>query len=61
MDVQNAWAAFKLCNDQLKSLSVSSQIEYEFSLGSQFNVNPELFHSYIKHRRANRPSVGSLR
>ena len=61
VDVQNAWAAFKMCNENIKSFSISSQIEYERNLASQFDVNPKLFHSYIKHRRVSRPSVGPLR
>ena len=61
VDVQNAWAAFKLYNENFKSFSISPQIEYERNLASQFDKTPKLFHSYIKQRSISRPSVGPLR
>ena len=58
MSVQNAWTAFNLCNDNIKSFSICSEIEYERNFASQFDANPKLFHSYIKNRRVSGLSVG---
>ena len=60
-DTQTAWNSFTLCNDSIKRFAISSQINYEHSLSDQLKVNPKLFHSYIKHRRVDKPTVGPLR
>ena len=55
-----AWNEFRAVNDEIKSFSIKSQIGYEKSLVSQLSSNPKLFHSYIKHRKVNKPTVGPL-
>ena len=60
-DVLDAWRDFRICNDRVKNFAISSQIDYERSLGSQLSSNPKLFHSYVKHRKTNRPTIGPIK
>ena len=56
----SAWCRFQNCNNSIKHFAVNSQKSYEKLVASQLKTNPKLFHSYIKHRRVGRPSIGPL-
>ena len=56
----DAWNKFHDVNTTIKHFAVNSQIEYEKSISCQIGPNPKLFHSYIKHRRVGKPSVGPI-
>ena len=56
------WSKFQDINLQVKKFSIMSQANYERSLADQININPKLFHSYLKHRKKiGRPSIGPLK
>ena len=57
----NAFCKFNLCNNVVKYFAINSQKQYELSLSVQLNVNPKLFHSYIKHKKVDKPVVGPIR
>ena len=57
----SALMAFLQVNGQLRSFASISQIEYEKSLIARSKDNPKLLHSYIKHKKQFRSSVGPLR
>ena len=52
---------FKDVNEQIMNFSLNSQKDYERLICEQISFNPKLFHSYIKHRRVGRPSIGPIR
>ena len=56
-----AWEDFIDANYEIKCFAVNSQKNYECLLGDQLKSSPRLFHSYIKQRKVNRPSIGPLR
>ena len=56
-----AWSRFSESNRIINNYCISCQKEYECLLGNQINRNPKLFHSYIKHRRVSRPSIGPIK
>ena len=57
----NAWEDFISVNSEIKTFAVNSQRNYECLLGDQLKSSPRLFHSYIKRRKVNRPSIGPLK
>ena len=61
VDTTDAYVRFTEINRQIKMFAVNSQVMYEKHVASQIKDNPKLFHSYIKHRRVQKPSVGPLR
>ena len=60
-DTLTAWDRFRRCNDLVKSYALNSQITYEKCIVEQLKSNPKLFHSYIKHKKVSRPTVGPIR
>ena len=56
-----AWYAFEDKNTEIKMFATNSQIEYEKKVASQINTKPKLFHSYVRHRKVGKPSVGPLK
>ena len=56
-----AWDLFKHTNDLIRNFAIHSQKQYESSLSDQLSTNPKLFHSYIRHRKTGKPTVGPLR
>ena len=59
--VMLALEAFQQVNSKLRSFATLSQIEYEKSLIARSKENPKLLHSYIRHKKQHRCSVGPLR
>ena len=60
-DVLTAWQNYTLVNEQILNFAVQSQKDYELSISRQVNTQPKLFHSYIKHRKVCRPSIGPIK
>ena len=60
-DTLESWREFATTNSELKQFAASSQKSYEVSIANQLKTNPKLFHSYLRHRRIGRPSVGPLK
>ena len=56
-----AWREFVTANNDIKQFALHSQRNYENSIADQLKTNPKLFHSYLRHRRVGRPSVGPLK
>ena len=56
-----AWRSFTEANDRMKNFAVNSQKEYEKNIAQQIKTSPKLFHSYMRHRRVGRPSIGPLK
>ena len=56
-----AWNDFNRSNVDIKRFAVNSQMGYEKKVASQINTKPKLFHSYIRHRKVGKPSVGPLK
>ena len=56
-----AWQDFISANNAVKNFSKQSQESYEVSIVNQITTNPKLFHSYLRHRRVGRPSIGPLK
>ena len=56
-----AWLKFQFCNNSIKLFAINSQKAYEKSIAMQINSSPKLFHSYLKHRKVCRPSVGPIK
>ena len=50
-----------MSNKIIRNFEVNCQKEYEGLLADQINNNPKLFHSYVKHRRVARPSIGPIK
>ena len=44
----------------LKSELFNLQVAYEETLSTTRDVKPKLFHSYIRHKKVDRPGVGPL-
>ena len=57
----SALKAFWETNNELRSYACTSQIEYEKSLIARSKENPKLLHSYIRHKKQYRSSIGPLR
>ena len=57
----SAWQEFMSANILVKNFAIQSQSEYEKSICRQMKTNPKLFHSYIRHKRVGRPTVGPIR
>ena len=57
---QSRERAFLQVNNQLRSFAISSQIDYEKSLLFRLKESPKLLHSYLRHKKQYRPSVGPL-
>ena len=57
---QEDWQLYLLANDEVRNFSISSQITYEKKISDQISKNPKLLHSYLKHRRIGRPSIGPI-
>ena len=57
----SALQTFLTINSELRSFAATSQIEYERSLIARFKEDPKLLHSYMRHRKQCRSSVGPLR
>ena len=58
---QSAWRDFVAANNQIKNFATKSQSDYEKLICSQMKTNPKLFHSYMRHKRVGRPTVGPVR
>ena len=56
-----AWLKFQFCNNSIKLFAINSQKAYEKTIAMQINSSPKLFHSYLKHRKVCRPSVGPIK
>ena len=56
----DAWDKFHDVNIRIQIFAINSQIEYERSISCQIGSSPKLFHSYIKHTRVGKPSVGPI-
>ena len=56
-----AWVAFTNANNNIKYFSMNAQMEYERDTVNQLSTAPKLFHSYVRHRRVGRPSLGPLK
>ena len=56
-----AWQQYKVVNEKILNFAIRSRMEYECKLGNQINSQPKLFHSYIKHRKVSRPSIGPIK
>ena len=52
---------FRVVNEHIHNFQLSSQGSYEQSLLTKMKDDPKLFHSYIRHRKSGRTSVGPLR
>ena len=57
----NAWRLFTSANNNIKQFARASQEEYEVTLANQIKSSPKLFHSYLRHRRVGKPSIGPLK
>ena len=57
----SALRTFQEANSQLRAFASSAQIEYEKSLIIRSKENPKLLHSYMRHKKQLRCSVGPLR
>ena len=55
-----AWSNFQSVARDVKMFSYNSQKTYERGVVSQINDNPKLFHSYLKHRKVGKPTVGPI-
>lgn len=55
-----ALSQFNVANASIHKFHVTSQAEYESSLIHRMKENPKLFHSYIRHKKIGRTSVGPL-
>ena len=53
--------AFFQANKALRNFAFKSQVEYERSLIDRTHSNPRLLHSYIRHKKQYRSSVGPIR
>ena len=51
---------FNQSNNLLKSELFNLQVAYEETLSTTRDVKPKLFHSYIRHKKVDRPGVGPL-
>ena len=56
-----AFEHFTNVNNEVKSFSIRSQIQYEKSIAEQLQSAPKLFHSYVRCKRIARPSIGPIR
>ena len=56
-----AWCVFSTINCEYRKFSIKSQEQYELHVAAKLSSDPKPFHSYIKHRRVGRSSVGPLR
>ena len=57
--VKDAHAAFRTANLALKNATIKAVSDYEYSLASD-KKNPKRFHSYLRSKKVDRPSVGPL-
>ena len=57
----SAWDAFVSINSQIQKFAIDSQIGYERKISEQIGSNPKLFHSYLKHRKVGKPSIGPIK
>ena len=57
----HAWYNFQSVANEVKMFALNSQKNYERCIGSQVNSSPKLFHSYLKHRKTDKPTVGPIR
>ena len=60
-DTLVAWQQYKNVNEKVLNFAIRSQIDYERRLGNQISSQPKLFHSYIRHRKMCRPSIGPIK
>lgn len=58
---QRALSSFLSVNSDIHNFHVRSQAEYENSLSLRLKENPKLLHSYVRHRKVGRTTVGPLR
>ena len=58
---QESLKAFQSANKELRSFAARSQIEYEKSLLLRLKDNPKMLHSYLRHKKKFRSSVGPLK
>lgn len=49
---------FTTINQQYRSFSIRSQIDYEESLAGNMNESPKIFHRYVRQKEVGYPSVG---
>jgi hypothetical protein len=59
--VLEALENYKEVNFRYRNFEVFSRCNYEESLIRRINVAPKLFHSYIRHKKVSRPTVGPLK
>ena len=59
-EAQSSLKSFQAINKQLRSFALCSQIDYERSLLLKMKENPKLLHSYLRHKKCFRSSVGPL-
>ena len=57
----SAWDAYVYINSKIKKFAIDSQISYERKISDQIGSNPKLFHSYLKHRKVGKPSIGPIK
>ena len=58
---QSRLKSFHEVNKQLRSFAIRSQIDYEKTLLLKMKENPKLLHSYLRHKKQFRSSVGPLK
>ena len=56
-----AWDDFRRVNEDILHYAMRSQINYERNICNRIKFEPKLFHSYIKHRKVCKPSIGPLK
>ena len=56
-----AWQRFTTANNNIKNFAIDSQKNYEANIAMQLKTDPKLFHSYLRHRRVDRPTIGPLK
>ena len=56
-----AWQHFTAANNNVKNFAIDSQKAYEANIARRLSTEPKLFHSYLRHRRVGRPTIGPLK
>ena len=60
-ETRHALSIFQELNYQYRNFELLSRSNYESKLISRIKDAPKLFHSYIKHKKKDKPSVGPLK
>ena len=59
-EARSCYSTFASINQRCRAHAVNAQAKYEEDLLRKSHEQPKLFHSYLRHKKVGRPSVGPL-